>query len=122
MKNVLSWFEIPAVDFNRAVKFYSSLLNIEINSEEFGPYQMGFLRVEEGGISGSIVKGEGYIPSENGVIIYLNGEDDLSPILSKVENLGGKIVMPKTLISEQIGYYAFFMDTEGNKIGLFSQH
>lgn len=122
MNNILSWFEIPALDFARAVQFYKSLLNIEINSEEFGPYQMGFLRVEEGGISGSIVKGEGYKPSENGVVIYLNGENDLSPILSKVEGLGGKIIMPKTLISEQIGYYAFFLDPEGNKIGLFSQH
>ena len=32
------------------------------------------------------------------------------------------IVMPKTQISPEIGYMAFFIDTEGNKMGLHGQN
>jgi predicted enzyme related to lactoylglutathione lyase len=60
-------------------------------------------------------------PSADGVKIYLNGNPDLAKILSKVEKAGGKITMPKTKISDDIGYMAFFIDTEGNSIGLHSQ-
>jgi predicted enzyme related to lactoylglutathione lyase len=51
----------------------------------------------------------------------LNGNPDLSLPLSKVAAAGGKVVMPKTKISDDIGYMAFFIDPEGNSIGLHSQ-
>jgi predicted enzyme related to lactoylglutathione lyase len=46
----------------------------------------------------SIVVGQGYVPSDSGPLIYLNGKD-LNNVL-KVEEVGGRIVMPKPLISE----------------------
>jgi len=59
-------------------------------------------------------------PSEEGVVIYLNGNPDLALAPGRVEEAGGRVVMPKTLISEEIGYMAFFIDTEGNKVALHS--
>jgi predicted enzyme related to lactoylglutathione lyase len=120
MANTINWFEIPVTDFDRAKKFYDNILNAQIKKDEFGGYLMGFLPAGKGEVTGAIVFGEGYVPSDKGVLIYLNGGDDLNNILSKVENAGGKILVPKTLISEEIGFYGTFFDTEGNKIALHS--
>ena len=72
-------------------------------------------------ISGALVVSDWHKPSEDGVVVYLNAAPDLSVVLDKVEQEGGKIKMPKTQISPEMGYMAFFTDTEGNKIGLHSQ-
>jgi predicted enzyme related to lactoylglutathione lyase len=45
---------------------------------------------------------------------------DLSIELGKVEKSGGKILLPKTQISEEVGYMALFSDSEGNRIALHS--
>jgi predicted enzyme related to lactoylglutathione lyase len=71
-------------------------------------------------VSGAIVQGEGYVPSTEGALLYLNGGDDLSAVLGRVESAGGKVVLPKTSINEY-GFMAFFTDTEGNKVGLHSR-
>jgi len=52
-------------------------------------------------------------------LIYLNGGDDLSKVLSKVEKAGGKVLLPKTSIGQN-GSMAHFLDTEGNKVALHS--
>jgi predicted enzyme related to lactoylglutathione lyase len=71
-------------------------------------------------VNGVIIKAEGDKPSTNGVTIYLNGGDNLQIILNKVEKNGGKILMPKSPHADDSGYYALFLDSEGNKIGLHS--
>jgi predicted enzyme related to lactoylglutathione lyase len=53
-------------------------------------------------------------------MIYLNGGDDLSGMLSKVEEAGGSVVVPKTQITPEIGFFAIFMDPEGNKVAMHS--
>ena len=74
------------------------------------------------GISGSVISGQGYVPSDGGPLIYLNGGKDLNTVLNKVENAGGRIVMAKTLISEDVGYFAIFIDSQGNKLALYSKN
>jgi hypothetical protein len=54
------------------------------------------------------------------VLVYLDGGNDLQDILNRVESAGGKILLPKTMISEEIGYMAIFLDSEGNKQALHS--
>ena len=120
MTHVISWFEIPVSDFNRAKKFYETILDVTLEIGELAKDLMGFIPAERGDISGAIVKGDGYIPSENGVMVYLNGEDDLNTILERVEDAGGTVLMPKTLITSEIGYMAQFRDTEGNRIAIHS--
>ena len=75
--------------------------------------------MQNGGVGGGIVQGEGFEPSVTGSIVYLNGGDDLNGPLSKIESAGGKIVLPKTSIGQN-GYMAHFIDTEGNKVALHS--
>ena len=123
MKNAINWFEIPVKDFNRAKKFYSAVLGSKINDMPHPTLKYGILPsdMENGGVGGAIVEGEGYEVSKKGPLVYLNGGDDLSIPLAKVEKAGGKIVQPKTSIGEN-GFIAYFTDSEGNKVALHSMN
>ncbi len=121
--NAINWFEISVLDFNRAKKFYETIFGITMEAQNMMGMDMAFFPYNPGNgkASGALVKGPMHKPSADGVKLYLNGNPDLSAVLSKVEKAGGKISMPKTRISDDIGYMAFFSDTEGNIIALHSQ-
>lgn len=121
MANVINWFEIPVTDMERAKKFYETILGGPTQKWDMEGYEMAGLPMEGEGVGGALVKGEWYKPSQEGVLIYLNGGSDLGNILGKVEAAGGKISVPKTLITEEIGYFAIFTDSEGNRVGLHSE-
>jgi len=119
MANAVNWFEIPVSDFDQATKFYNEIFKFELVPMEVGDgFPMGMFPVEDG-VSGAIVQGEGYTPSTDGTSVYLNGGDDLQVVLDRVEAAGGQVLVPKTDIGEN-GFFAFFLDTEGNKVGLHS--
>ncbi len=120
LKSYLSIFEIPATDISRAINFYQAILDIKIEKMDMPEMQMGILPYEGQMVTGVIIKADGYKPSAEGVTIYLNGGDNLQVILDKVEKNGGKILIPKTLHADESGYFATFIDSEGNKIGLHS--
>lgn len=121
---MINWFEIPVTDYERAKFFYETIMDFQINDGQFGDWKMGFFPSTpgDGRVSGAIVIGPGYEPSERGTLIYLNGNPDLSVNLDKVEAAGGKITVPKKQISPEIGYWACFTDTEGNRLALHSQN
>lgn len=120
MKNSINWFEIPVTDFARAKKFYETIYAADIMEMPFPDGKYGMLPCDmENGVGGGIVQGAGFEPSTKGPLIYLNGGDDLSTPLSKVEKAGGKIVLAKTSIGQN-GFMAHIIDTEGNKIALHS--
>lgn len=120
MKTHISIFEIPATEIDRAIKFYKTILNIPIEKMEIPEMQMGIFPYEGQMVSGVIIKAAGYKPSADGVTIYLNGGDNLQTILDKVEKNGGKILTPKTAHADESGFFALFIDSEGNKMGLHS--
>lgn len=120
MKSFISLFEIPATDISRAIHFYQTILEVNIEKMEMPGMEMGIFPYEGQMITGVIIKGEGYKPSANGVTIYLNGGDNRQHILNKVAKNGGKIIVPKTAHADESGFFAIFLDTEGNKLGLNS--
>ena len=120
LKNSLNWFEIPVADFERAQKFYSAIYDYEMPSIVMKETTLGFFLVEQGGIGGAIAYGPGYKVSEEGALIYLNGGENLQEVLDRVEAAGGKILTPKTIIPNDLGYFATFKDSEGNKVALHS--
>ncbi len=120
MKSFISLFEIPATDISRAVNFYQAILDINIEKMEMPGMEMGIFPYEGQIVTGVIMKGDDYKPSADGPTIYLNGGDNLQLILDKVGKNGGKIIVPKTAHADESGFFALFIDTEGNKLGLNS--
>ena len=124
MNNAISWFEIPSTDLDRAQKFYESIFGITLNAIDLPNIKMRLFPLDDpmNGIGGAIVNSGGFHkPSAtDGPLIYLNGNPDLQSVLDKVENAGGKIMVPKTEISPDYGFMGVFIDTEGNRIGLHS--
>lgn len=120
MENLINWFEIPATDFSRAVSFYKAILGLEIKETEMFGTKMGFFPTDGKNVSGAIVQGEDYKPATDGIIAYLNGGNDLQNVLDKVENNKGKVIVSKTQISPEMGYFGMFIDTEGNKMAVHS--
>jgi uncharacterized protein len=132
MCSVINWFEIPVMDMERAKKFYETIFEFEIGIEEMGEATMGFFPCdcdcdddEEcdcdcDSVGGALIKHPQAKPSADGTTVYFDGGEDLQNILDKVEAAGGKIIVPKMLIDEEIGYFAYVLDTEGNKIAVHS--
>ena len=122
MKNAISWFEIPTKDFERAVKFYNTIFGFKMNVQDFNGLKMAFFPCDKDTVGGTILSHQSYKPSEDGVLIYLNANPDLEKVLSKVEKAGGKVLIKKKLITDDVGYMGVFIDTEGNKIALHSMN
>jgi len=124
-KNAVGWFEIPVKDLDRAIEFYETVFGIRLSKQLIGQAEMAlFPMIEDGiGTSGSLVLyRELYNPSENGILIYFTAtSSDLSIELGIVEVAGGKVSIPRKQISEEIGFMAVIIDSEGNRIALHSR-
>jgi predicted enzyme related to lactoylglutathione lyase len=120
MSNALDWFEIPVVELARARRFYESLLQATLREETFNGQSMVILPYQQGGVGGALMLGEQFTPSAQGTVVYLGAGDDLDGALARVEAAGGRVLSGKIHLSDDIGSIAFFMDTEGNRIGLHS--
>ena len=123
--NVAGWFEIPVTDMGRAIRFYEAVFGFVLSRNKLGPLEMAwFPGVRDSiGAGGSLVyQPVNYKPSADGTLIYFTAfSGDVTVELSRVEPAGGKVLMPKTLISEGIGYMGLFLDTEGNRIAVHSR-
>ena len=121
--NSLNWFEIPVTDLARARHFYQVVFGIHMDETSMNEMKMAMFPSANGSgkASGALVQSGYHHPSMDGTVVYLNANPDMGPILERVEWEGGKILTPKTQISSEIGYLAYFTDTEGNKVALHSQ-
>jgi len=123
--NVVGWFEIPVTDMDRAVKFYETVFDFKLQREKMGELDMAWFpsKEEATGSPGSLVCMPGYYkPSADGSLLYFTANSgDVSIEISRVENAGGKVLMERKQISEEYGYMALFLDSEGNRIALHSR-
>lgn len=120
-KNAISWFEIPATDLARAQKFYETIFGMTMIPMDLPNIKMRMFPMESQlGVGGAVCDSGGFHkPSATeGPLIYLNANPDVQLVLDKVEKAGGKIMVPKTMISPEYGHMAVFLDTEGNRIAL----
>jgi uncharacterized protein len=115
-------FEIPADNTKRASDFYSKAFGWMINPmPEMDYIMVGTAESDENGmpknpgsINGGMAKRGG--PVEN--IVVTIAVKDIDKTLQTVEKLGGKTVVGKTPIGD-MGFTAYFKDSEGNTVGLF---
>jgi predicted enzyme related to lactoylglutathione lyase len=123
--NALNWFEIPVDEIERAQEFYEGIFNMQmVPMQEMPDMKMvGFpIEMTSGKVSGGLVESDNHFPSDEGSVIYLNANPDIQAVLDRVEDFGGEVLMPRTEISPEIGFMAYFLDTEGNKVGLHAQN
>ena len=113
--NIGAYFEIPVVDMERAINFYESLLETELERGTIHEYEMAFFPYEHNGvgISGALAKGDVYKPSIDGIFLYLQIED-IDAIISKAVNLGSEVLLEKT--EAESCFVAEIKDSEGNRI------
>jgi predicted enzyme related to lactoylglutathione lyase len=124
-RNAINWFEIPATDLSRAQNFYETILELKLTSLDLANIQMRLIPTEDQtGVGGAICYSkEFYQPSAtDGPLLYLNADPDVQKVLDKVAQAGGKVLLGKTQITEEFGYMAIILDTEGNRIGLHSMN
>lgn len=124
--NVITWFEIPVSDINRAKVFYEEILDIEMITRKDGddegvffPFNPKIVQATSGRVTGVLSKSVRSSPSGNGTVVYINASPNIQAVLDKVEKAGGKIFAPKTQIPA--GFIAIIMDTEGNRVGLHAE-
>jgi predicted enzyme related to lactoylglutathione lyase len=114
--STITWFEIPATDFGRAVRFYETIFASPLQHLADWP-NLAIFPYQRPGVSGAIAVGEGHRPSDGGVVIYLNCDGRIDAVLDRVEKAGGSIVEPKNHIPS-VGWVAQIRDSEGNRLGL----
>ncbi|HSR32934.1 MAG TPA: VOC family protein [Anaerolineae bacterium] len=115
MTNTLHWFEVPVTDIEQVAKVYSTILATRLAIGEMSPGRlMTMLPTDAGGVGGGLVQGEGYVPSTVGSLAWLNSSKDMSVVSNRVEDAGGKVLVPKMSIGKH-GFAASFLDIEGSK-------
>ncbi|MCB9182585.1 MAG: VOC family protein [Flavobacteriales bacterium] len=117
LKDFISWFEIPVYDIRRAARFYGTIYNLEMEVTGNGEFAMAYFPADKG-IGGALIYGPGCVPSDTGTLVYLNAGNDLDGILGRVDLAGGRVIMPRSVISEAAGSFALFIDSEGNRVAL----
>ncbi len=119
MNNLVQWLEIATADIERAKDFYSKVFSLEFQYIEMPDSKMYmFGEPDKVGSAGCLVQSSGSKPSADGTVIYFACED-VAKEVQLVEEAGGKLLIPKTDIGE-FGFFAQFIDSEGNRIGLHS--
>lgn len=129
MANLINWLEIPVSDMNRAKKIYEQVLKAKIGiNDQLSPgIKMGLIETEnmlKTDLGGALVEGPGYTPGESNSLIYFNANETggCDEFLRRVRNSGGKVTAETRLISNDIGYCAFFIDSEGNRMAVHSMN
>lgn len=122
-RNVVPWFEIYVNDMERARNFYETVLDLKMNpmpTIEEGMEMVAFPWIDDApNAAGALVKYNMNKPSSSGTVVYFNSKNCENE-LAKVEKAGGEIVLGKTAAGD-MGFFCLFLDTEGNKVGFFSQ-
>jgi predicted enzyme related to lactoylglutathione lyase len=117
-KNRAVWLDIPVANLDRAIAFYSDVLAIPVNKQQFGNFTLAFLDHQEGN-GGCLVENPKSITSDQGILVYFNVNSRIRDAVAKVQQHGGKVVQAIESIGPH-GFRAIVLDSEGNRIALHS--
>lgn len=121
MANQIVWVDIPVLDLDRAVRFYSVVLGAEVQKQEYPGMTFALLPdFDSGDVSGCLFMKDDEKPSDRGMLVYLNAQGRLDEAISAVESNGGKVLQPKHAIGPH-GFRAVVLDSEGNRVALHSR-
>src|ERR1700693_5782313 len=105
-QDALTWFEIPAADLRRATRFYETVLGASLKTETMGDSTLAVFPYQQPGVGGCVIAGNGYAPSSNGAVVYLNAAPKIDDALARVVDAGGRVALPKTALPGEMGFFA----------------
>ena len=127
-RSAIVWFDLPVTDMERARRFYAEVLGAEVPLMEGSDGRVALFPMDpDGEVGGDLAladepaQGLTTVPGTQGATVYFDGGPDLQIVLDRVEPAGGKVLQPKAFMGEQIGYFAFFLDCEGIRVGVHSR-
>lgn len=120
MKPNIVWYDIPATDLDRAIRFYSAVLNAPVEKEPSSEIPLAWLPTEDGGRMGTVCVAKDFKPSADGVMIYLSVNGRLKAAVAAVRANGGTVQTDIHSIAPY-GFRAEVLDSEGNIIALHSE-
>lgn len=118
--NTFCWIDIPVVDVDRAIHFYSAILGKPVQKISEHGFEFALLPHTDNNVSGCLCVMDNRKPSQDGPLVYLNVEGQIDQAIEAANINGGKVLQAK----EQIGPYghrAIILDTEGNAVALYSK-
>lgn len=118
MDRLINWLEIPVTNLPRAKAFYAEVLGVELVDFNVPGFEYALFPARSRTNAGALVLGEGAVPSTAGALPYLDGSSGIDAMLERVARAGGEILVPKFRHSDEAGDLAFFLDSEGNRIGV----
>lgn len=119
MRQILTWFEIPVDDIDRAQRFYETLLARSLRREEMGPQSLAVFPYDEGSVGGALLSSPNPpAPSTDGMVAYLDASPSLGVVLSRADELGAEVLLEPVKLPRDIGWIAHIRDCEGNRVGL----
>jgi predicted enzyme related to lactoylglutathione lyase len=115
-------FEVPFDDGERASTFYREAFGWQLNAMPQMQYVLATTTptddtgnlTEAGGINGGMLARQGPITAP----VITIGVADLDDALARIEKLGGTVAIGRQPVGD-MGFSAYFHDTEGNLIGLW---
>jgi predicted enzyme related to lactoylglutathione lyase len=119
MVNQIVWCDIPVLDLERAIRFYSAVLGSEVKKEQLPGMTIGILPHNDGEVGACLINSTDDKPSDHGQMIYLNANGRLDEAIAAVVSHGGKVLKPKHAIGTY-GSRAVILDSEGNRVALHS--
>ncbi len=108
-------FEIPTDHPEKSMNFFKTIFGW--NFEKYGDQDYWFTKTgneKEAGIDGAIMKKRD--PKQP--IVNAIDVEDIDQTAKKVEQAGGKIVVPKAAVPN-MGWFCYFTDPDGNIHGLW---
>lgn len=112
---MISYFEIPVSDMDRAMAFYAKVLGLKFDRQSIDGYDMAVI-VSDGPVFGALARGDVYVPGKAGPVLYF-AVSDIRATLARAVAAGGSELYPVKDIGAN-GWVAEFADSEGNRIAL----
>jgi predicted enzyme related to lactoylglutathione lyase len=119
MANQIVWVDIPVLDLDRAIRFYSTVLGNAVRRQEYPGMVIGLLPGSDPDVTGCLFMKDDERPSDRGLLIYLNAQGRLDEAVAAVEPNGGKVLQARHQIGPY-GFRAIILDSEGNRVALHS--
>ena len=113
---VTVWTEIPVIDMDRAITFYSTVFGYEITLDNTGPNPMAVLNNAMNTVGGHLYPGKPAAEGQ-GPTIHLEVSDTLEAAMERCQQAGGTLLGDPVAIPP--GRFVYAQDPDGNSIGLF---